>query len=105
MPLEEEREDLVALVGVLSGPVRRRLKPDDEFFDAGNVQRALLCKVSVFAVEFRSAWDDNNDEAGMQLEEEFLQRSYECMFKGCPSTFSSLSRVSEMALFHSCRNN
>lgn len=72
-----------ATAGVYQGPVKRPRSADDDFFDAGNVQRALLCKLSVYSVE---------DDSFMMLEDDRL--AYECMFKDCNAKFSSLRRVS-----------
>ena len=77
--------------GVFSGPVRRRLSPDDEFFEEGNVQRALLSKMSVFALlEEREQRED-----GLEDMETFggHQTAYECTFHDCSTVFSSLKRV------------
>lgn len=77
--------------GMLSGPVKRPLSPDDEFFDAGNIQRAVLCKMSVFSLESGCnyhAMSDGEDDSYLGT------RSYQCRFNGCTSTFSSLAKVS-----------
>lgn len=71
--------------GLFLGPVRRPLKADSDFFVAGNTNRELLCKISVFSII--SAGCD-----AMDLAEH--EQSYECMFQGCPATFSSFQRVS-----------
>lgn len=82
--------DMNAFGGIFVGPVRRRLSPDDEFFDLGNVQsyRALKSKMSVFALACGS------EEMGWNDDLHLHERSYECMFEGCIAKFSSLSRVS-----------
>lgn len=67
------------------GPVQRPLSADSEFFDAGNLNRALLCKINVFAII---------SGGGDAMDFDDRQQTYECMFHGCSSTFSSLQRVS-----------
>lgn len=78
--------------GVYMGPVRRPRNADDAFFDAGNVQRALLCKMSVFALE-----RGRDAEEMMDLFEDDQPR-YECKFQGCNAMFSSMKRVSATQL-------
>lgn len=70
-----------------TGAVRRRLGADDDFFEAGNLQRALLCKLSVYREE--------EEEEDIALGESQLR--YECMFQGCGARFSSLKRVSALS--------
>lgn len=77
--------------GIFSGPVRRRLSPEDEFFDDGNVQRALLCKISVFAL-LEQGQRDEKDTADRGTEED-NQPVHKCTFPNCAATFSSLKRV------------
>lgn len=71
------------------GPIRRPLSPDAEFFDEGNTNRALLCKINVFAIIARGGEFDEMDILDQQD-----QQRYECMFQGCTATFSSMKRVS-----------
>lgn len=86
------------------GPVRRRLGADDDFFEAGNVQRALLCKLSVFRQ------DEEEDSTAMMSAFEDDHPRYECMFQDCGAKFSSLKRVrvgvslvlSVVPIFHCC---
>lgn len=92
-----------AAKGMYVGPVRRRLGADDAFFEAGNVQRALLCKLSVFRQE------EEEDSTAMMSAFEDDQPRYECMFQDCGAKFSSLKRVrvgvsfalSVVPIFHS----
>ena len=88
-----------AVKGMYLGPVRRRLDADDDFFEAGNVQRALLCKLSVFRQE-----EEEEDGTAMMAAFEDDQPRHECMFQGCGAYFSSLKRVSvsrvQVALFY-----
>lgn len=81
------KHEIPALYGLYLGPVRRPLSADSEFFDAGNTARALLCKISVFALI------SGGDCDSMDFEDH-QQQHYECMFRDCPATFSSLARVS-----------
>lgn len=76
--------------GVFSGAIKRKLLPDDEFFDAGNIQRAVLSKMSVFSLE-----SGCNDGAMTDGEEDSYLNTvyYQCRFNGCKSTFSSLVKV------------
>lgn len=76
--------------GLFSGPVRRRLSPDDDFFDAGNIQRAVLCKMSVFSLEGGDGGDMMDQDSATYLD----GRSYNCRFNKCRATFSSLAKVS-----------
>lgn len=77
--------------GIFSGPVRRRLSPEDEFFYDGNVQRALLCKISVFAL-LEQGRRDEGDLVDIGAEED-KQPAHSCTFPNCSATFSSLKRV------------
>ncbi|CAM9175380.1 unnamed protein product, partial [Hapterophycus canaliculatus] len=72
------------------GPVRRKLSSDAEFFDEGNTNRALLCKINVFAIIARGGEVDEMDILGQQD-----QQRYECMFQDCTASFSSLKRHEE----------
>ncbi|CAM9102580.1 unnamed protein product [Ectocarpus sp. 13 AM-2016] len=72
--------------GLYVGPVLRPLSSDSEFFDEGNTNRALLCKLNVFAIMSLGA-------DAMDLHED--QHQYECMFQDCTATFSSLKRHEE----------
>eukprot|EP00903_Cladosiphon_okamuranus_P008012 g7729.t1 len=69
--------------GLYLGPVRRPRKADSEFFDAGNINRALLCKINVFAII---------SEGGDAMDFDDQPQTFECMFHGCSSRFSSLQR-------------
>ncbi|CAM9366611.1 unnamed protein product, partial [Pylaiella littoralis] len=79
------KHEMPVLYGLYHGPVRRPLSADSEFFDAGNTARALLCKISVFALI------SGGDCDSMDFEDH-QQQHYECMFRDCPATFSSLAR-------------
>ncbi|CAN0103124.1 unnamed protein product [Ectocarpus sp. 12 AP-2014] len=72
--------------GLYLGPVLRPLSSDSEFFDEGNTNRALLCKLNVFAIMSGGA-------DAMDLHED--QHQYECMFQDCTAIFSSLKRHEE----------
>ncbi|CAM9296786.1 unnamed protein product [Scytosiphon promiscuus] len=72
------------------GPVRRPLSPDAEFFDEGNTNRALLCKINVFAIIARGGESDEMDVLDKQN-----QQRYDCMFQDCAASFSSLKRHEE----------
>ncbi|CAM9431648.1 unnamed protein product [Ectocarpus sp. 6 AP-2014] len=72
--------------GLYLGPVLRPLSSDSEFFDEGNTNRALLCKLNVFAIMSGGA-------DAMDLHED--QHQFECMFQDCTATFSSLKRHEE----------
>lgn len=79
-----EVDDCSPATRILSGPVRRTYGSDDEFFGAGNVQRALLTKMaSVVAAE---EFDDDN--SGVDV------AKFECTAVGCDARFSSLRRAS-----------
>ncbi len=73
--------------GLFLGPVRRPLRADSEFFVAGNTNRELFCKISVFSIMSGGGGHD-----AMDLAEH--QQSYACVFQGCSATFSSFQRVS-----------
>lgn len=79
------------ITGIFSGPVRRRLSPEDEFFDDGNVQRALLCKISVFVL-LEQGRRGEEDTVNIGAEED-NQPVHKCTFPNCSATFSSLKRV------------
>ncbi|CAM9848487.1 unnamed protein product, partial [Ectocarpus fasciculatus] len=72
--------------GLYLGPVLRPLSSDSEFFDEGNTNRALLCKLNVFAIMSGGANAMDFHEHGHQ---------YECMIQDCTATFSSLKRHEE----------
>lgn len=74
--------------GLFLGPVRRPLKADSDFFVAGNTNRELLCKISVFSIMIGGGGGCD----AMDLAEH--QQSYACMFQDCSATFSSFQRVS-----------
>lgn len=82
---ENDHETSSFPAGLYLGPVPRPLNAENEFFDAGNINRALLCKINVFAII---------SGGGDAMDFEDQQQSYECMFQGCNSSFPSLRRVS-----------
>ena len=80
------------------GPVRRRLGADDDFFEAGNVQRALLCKLSVFRQEEEEEEEEEEEDGTVMATSTDNRPRYECMFQDCNAKFSSLKRVSKKCL-------
>lgn len=82
--MESDDETPTNRGGLYLGPVRRPLNADSEFFDAGNINRALLCKINVFAVI---------SGGGDAMDFHDQRQTFKCMFHGCSSTFSSLERV------------
>jgi hypothetical protein len=68
--------------GLHIAPFKTRRNPGDPFFDAGNVARALLCKLSVFFSEDEALASSNITS----------RATFTCGVGGCAAEFSNTSR-------------